>query len=158
MRYREIIEKVEVIPVKPLYAGMKMVNYSINPTRQNIIALSRGVSLPQLRGLVLQNGCVVWPADKALHYAMSIALGREGEFDGTGMAGEDHFQVAVENNEIIYVGNPELIVRHFPNFLRVFDKIDIMGPDDEDEGFRNPYEPSEWGLPTREGGWSAYLG
>ena len=154
MRYQEIVERLEYIEVKQSYSSPKMVSYAMNPSRADIFNLARGLQAPQLRGIALLDGCVVWPAHEAIHMTMVDALEKEGDFDHVEVPEEHFFLVAVEGQEIIFVGNPEPTLATFPRFTRVFDKIDIMGDEDKDA----TYLPSPWGIPAREGGWTSYIG
>lgn len=146
-------EGLQTVSVKPLYRPQKQVLVAVDPTRSQMIRMARGgLEGPQLRGLVVRGGCVVWRADEALHMDIALAMGHEEAFADTDTPGENAFQVRVEDGKIIYVGNPDFAAAEITRFTSLFDAIDLVGDETSE------YQASEWGLPAREGGWSAYLG
>ncbi len=149
-----LLERAEVITVKPMYQREKQVHLFTAPSRSDMIRAARGHDGAQLRGLMFRDGWCVWPAAEAVHHEVVEKLGRDGEFDDTDTPGEGSFYVRVEAaNNLIFIGNPEFAAQYIPGFTRLFDHIDMQG-DDENP----PYEPTEWGLPGRYGGWSHVIG
>jgi hypothetical protein len=99
------------------------------------------------------HSCVVWKAQDAIHREVSDAMNRPN-FDDHDTPYEDAFHVRVNSpHDIVFIGNPDYGSRYIKNFNRIFDSIDMVGDDIDSE-----YEPSEWGLKARYGGWSHVIG
>jgi len=131
----------------------RQIEVLLNPSKSELFGFGRnlfngGDDDVSLRGEYFESDklFVFWDASSATHGDIEEYLDRDDEAEMIG-GDESHsgrFYIAFgKNDEIIFVGNPQVIFKD-PRSLKMFDRIDYIS------GRETEYKSSKWGIPARE--------